>query len=83
MMSIGTLHFFSIDTYCLELMIVVSGFLTLCIKYILFRWTLIGVTSAGFGCAVDKQPGIYHKVCITFSYLCGHVILYTPGPVFQ
>ena len=26
------------------------------------RWTLIGVTSAGFGCAVDKQPGIYHKV---------------------
>ena len=26
------------------------------------RWTLIGITSAGFGCAVDKQPGIYHKV---------------------
>ena len=29
------------------------------------RWTLIGVTSAGFGCAVDKQPGIYHKVSST------------------
>ena len=29
------------------------------------RWTLIGVTSAGFGCAVDKQPGIYHKVIIS------------------
>ena len=28
------------------------------------RWTLIGITSAGFGCAVDKQPGIYHKVGI-------------------
>ena len=31
-------------------------------NFILLRWTLIGVTSAGFGCAVDKQPGIYHKV---------------------
>ncbi|CAG0925421.1 unnamed protein product, partial [Notodromas monacha] len=29
------------------------------------RWTLIGITSAGFGCAVDHQPGIYHRVAKT------------------
>jgi len=33
------------------------------------RWTLIGVTSAGFGCAVDKQPGIYHKIGKTVGWI--------------
>ena len=32
-------------------------------------WTLIGITSAGFGCAVEKQPGIYHKVSKTAKWL--------------
>ena len=41
------------------------------------RWTLIGVTSAGFGCAVDKQPGIYHKVEHKTAYLnnCYYMII--------
>jgi len=33
------------------------------------RWTLIGITSAGFGCAVDKQPGIYHKIGKTSPWI--------------
>ncbi|CAB4066967.1 unnamed protein product [Lepeophtheirus salmonis] len=37
------------------------------------RWTLIGITSAGFGCAVEKQPGIYHKVSKTAEWLADHI----------
>ena len=33
------------------------------------RWTLIGITSAGFGCAVDHQPGIYHRVARTANWI--------------
>jgi len=33
------------------------------------RWTLAGITSAGFGCAVDHQPGIYHKVSTTARWI--------------
>jgi len=33
------------------------------------RWTLAGITSAGFGCAVDRQPGIYHKVSHTARWI--------------
>uniref|UniRef100_A0A0A9WT28 Plasma kallikrein n=2 Tax=Lygus hesperus TaxID=30085 RepID=A0A0A9WT28_LYGHE len=33
------------------------------------RWTLAGITSAGFGCAVDHQPGIYHKVQVTTNWI--------------
>ncbi|XP_065341097.1 serine proteinase stubble-like [Cloeon dipterum] len=33
------------------------------------RWTLAGITSAGFGCAVDHQPGIYHKVAVTSRWI--------------
>ncbi|KAF4521319.1 hypothetical protein B566_EDAN002323 [Ephemera danica] len=33
------------------------------------RWTLAGITSAGFGCAVDHQPGIYHKVAVTARWI--------------
>ncbi|XP_023335168.1 serine proteinase stubble [Eurytemora carolleeae] len=37
------------------------------------RWTLIGITSAGFGCAVDKQPGIYHKIGKTANWILGQI----------
>ncbi|XP_042223111.1 brain-specific serine protease 4-like isoform X4 [Homarus americanus] len=37
------------------------------------RWVLAGITSAGFGCAVDHQPGIYHKVSVTSSWVTGSV----------
>ncbi|XP_049953288.1 serine proteinase stubble [Schistocerca serialis cubense] len=37
------------------------------------RWTLAGITSAGFGCAVDHQPGIYHKVADTAHWIVAHV----------
>jgi len=37
------------------------------------RWTLIGITSAGFGCAVEKQPGIYHKVATTAAWLAANI----------
>lgn len=37
------------------------------------RWVLAGITSAGFGCAVDHQPGIYHKVSITSSWVISSV----------
>ena len=33
------------------------------------KWTLIGITSAGFGCAVEKQPGIYHKISKTAKWI--------------
>ncbi|XP_044738932.1 prostasin [Chrysoperla carnea] len=33
------------------------------------RWTLVGITSAGFGCGEPKQPGIYHSVSITASWI--------------
>uniref|UniRef100_A0A224XIH6 Putative trypsin-like serine protease n=1 Tax=Panstrongylus lignarius TaxID=156445 RepID=A0A224XIH6_9HEMI len=33
------------------------------------RWTLAGITSAGFGCAVDHQPGIYHNVEQTTDWI--------------
>ncbi|KAK6634645.1 hypothetical protein RUM43_012046 [Polyplax serrata] len=33
------------------------------------KWTLAGITSAGFGCAVDHQPGIYHKVAFTSKWI--------------
>ncbi|XP_050725070.1 serine protease 27-like isoform X2 [Eriocheir sinensis] len=37
------------------------------------RWVLAGITSAGFGCAVDHQPGIYHKVSVTSGWVAGSV----------
>ncbi|XP_037082724.1 putative serine protease 42 isoform X2 [Pollicipes pollicipes] len=33
------------------------------------HWTLAGITSAGFGCAVDHQPGIYHKVSSSANWI--------------
>ncbi|XP_071452287.1 serine protease 33 [Hetaerina americana] len=38
------------------------------------RWTLAGITSAGFGCAVDHQPGIYHKVAVTANWIAEQVL---------
>ncbi|XP_075217998.1 serine proteinase stubble isoform X2 [Lycorma delicatula] len=37
------------------------------------RWTLAGITSAGFGCAVDHQPGIYHNVALTADWIASHI----------
>lgn len=37
------------------------------------RWMLAGITSAGFGCAVDHQPGIYHKVADTAGWIAAHI----------
>ncbi|XP_018572092.1 vitamin K-dependent protein C, partial [Anoplophora glabripennis] len=33
------------------------------------RWTLAGITSAGFGCGEPHQPGIYHKVPVTSDWI--------------
>jgi len=33
------------------------------------RWTVVGLVSAGFGCAQSKQPGIYHRVPQTVDWL--------------
>lgn len=33
------------------------------------RFTLVGITSAGFGCGVDHQPGIYHNVQKTSKWI--------------
>ncbi|XP_017772424.1 PREDICTED: prostasin [Nicrophorus vespilloides] len=33
------------------------------------RWTLVGITSAGFGCGEHHQPGIYHSVAVTANWI--------------
>ncbi|KAL1497551.1 hypothetical protein ABEB36_008492 [Hypothenemus hampei] len=33
------------------------------------RWTLVGITSAGFGCGEPHQPGIYHKIPISVDWI--------------
>ncbi|XP_064470248.1 serine protease 30-like [Ornithodoros turicata] len=33
------------------------------------RWTLVGITSAGFGCAQSFQPGIYHQVSMSVDWV--------------
>lgn len=33
------------------------------------KWTLIGITSAGFGCGEPRQPGIYHKIPVTAQWI--------------
>ncbi|XP_056640921.1 serine protease 27 [Diorhabda sublineata] len=33
------------------------------------RWTLVGIISAGFGCGVPRQPGIYHKIPVTTDWI--------------
>ncbi|XP_030763290.1 serine protease 27 isoform X2 [Sitophilus oryzae] len=33
------------------------------------RWTLVGITSAGFGCGEAQQPGIYHKIPTTVDWI--------------
>ncbi|KAL0859125.1 hypothetical protein ABMA27_010961 [Loxostege sticticalis] len=35
------------------------------------RYYLVGITSAGFGCGVDHQPGIYHNVKVTANWIKG------------
>jgi len=38
------------------------------------RWTLGGITSAGFGCAQSRQPGIYHRVSHTVDWIKSTVL---------
>ena len=33
------------------------------------KYTLVGITSAGFGCGIDNQPGIYHSVQKTAKWI--------------
>ncbi|XP_002068836.2 uncharacterized protein LOC6646259 [Drosophila willistoni] len=33
------------------------------------RYVLVGITSAGFGCGVDHQPGIYHNIQKTVKWI--------------
>ncbi|XP_030368862.1 serine protease 33, partial [Scaptodrosophila lebanonensis] len=33
------------------------------------RFVLVGITSAGFGCGVDHQPGIYHNIQKTVKWI--------------
>lgn len=33
------------------------------------KFTLVGITSAGFGCGVEYQPGIYHNVIMTGPWI--------------
>ncbi|XP_044745029.1 serine protease 27 [Coccinella septempunctata] len=33
------------------------------------RWTLVGITSAGFGCGEPHQPGIYHNVALSTDWI--------------
>ncbi|XP_077292462.1 serine protease 33 [Arctopsyche grandis] len=37
------------------------------------RYYLVGITSAGFGCGIDHQPGIYHNVLVTSPWI-KHII---------
>ncbi|XP_076366531.1 serine protease 27-like isoform X2 [Tachypleus tridentatus] len=37
------------------------------------RWTLIGIISAGFGCAESRQPGIYHRVSSTVDWIAANI----------
>lgn len=37
------------------------------------RWALAGITSAGFGCAQSRQPGIYHRVSHTVNWLLANI----------
>lgn len=33
------------------------------------RWTVVGITSAGYGCAEAGKPGIYHKVPVSVAWV--------------
>ena len=35
----------------------------------LTRWTLVGLVSAGYSCAKPGQPGIYHRVAKTATWI--------------
>ncbi|GIX68359.1 plasma kallikrein [Caerostris extrusa] len=43
------------------------------IVYLDGRWTLVGIISAGFGCAQWRQPGIYHSVSSTVDWISNHI----------
>lgn len=38
------------------------------------RWTLAGITSAGFGCAQSRQPGIYHRLPVTVDWVLANIV---------
>jgi transmembrane serine protease 6 len=33
------------------------------------RWELVGIVSAGYSCAQNGQPGIYHRVSYTTDWI--------------
>ncbi|XP_003739796.1 trypsin-1-like [Galendromus occidentalis] len=37
------------------------------------RWTIVGITSAGFGCAQSHQPGIYHQVSVSVDWILANL----------
>lgn len=37
------------------------------------KFTIVGITSAGFGCGVDHQPGIYHNVQMTSNWIQNNI----------
>ncbi|OQR70884.1 plasma kallikrein-like [Tropilaelaps mercedesae] len=37
------------------------------------RWTIVGITSAGFGCAQSHQPGIYHQVSVSVDWVLANL----------
>ncbi|XP_076314980.1 transmembrane protease serine 9-like [Tachypleus tridentatus] len=43
------------------------------IMYLNNRWTLVGIISAGFGCAESRQPGIYHRVSSTVDWISANI----------
>ncbi|KFM77424.1 Plasma kallikrein, partial [Stegodyphus mimosarum] len=43
------------------------------IVYLDGKWTLVGIISAGFGCAQWRQPGIYHSVSSTVDWISSHI----------
>jgi len=43
------------------------------IVYLNGKWTLVGIISAGFGCAQWRQPGIYHSVSSTVDWISSHI----------
>ncbi|XP_054739228.1 serine proteinase stubble [Anastrepha obliqua] len=47
------------------------------------HFILVGITSAGFGCGVDHQPGIYHNIQTTAKWIQEMIVRHAPTNAFQ